>query len=147
MSRARTSRPWSSVPSQLTESGRDGAAMLPDVPAQIGIAIVGRRRELAAESRLGIVREDGKVKMPVIGDDQRTIVGDEFGAEAQEHQREKDPERPEPALVGPEISEAPPRQGRQPKSEPALPRRSGQCGRGRAHAQRVPKSMRGSTTM
>ena len=56
----------------------DDAALVRDQLLQIGIAIVGRGLEVAAESGLGIADERRKVQTPVELDQKRTIVGDQL---------------------------------------------------------------------
>ncbi len=57
----------------------DGAALGRDLLLQIGIAIVGGGFEVAAEGGLGIADESRPVEMAVILDQERAVVGDQFG--------------------------------------------------------------------
>ena len=53
-----------------------------------GIAIIRRRLE-AAELFLGIIDEDRKQNLALVGGDQRPVVGDELGAQRSDEQNEK----------------------------------------------------------
>jgi len=77
----------------------DAAALFRDQLLQIGIAIIRRGLEIPAEGGLGIGDEGGKIQMPVILDQERAIVGDQFGEQRNKEQDQKDPERPIAAAV------------------------------------------------
>ena len=68
--------------------------------ADEGIEIVGLGGEIAAETRLGIIREQRKKCFSVVVRDDRPIVGDEFGAKTQGHQHHEDPKTPPAAPIG-----------------------------------------------
>src|SRR5207253_121774 len=63
------------------------------------IAVVGRGRKFAAKCRFRVVDEDREVPGPLVGRKDRPVIGDEFGEQSKDEQREKDPQRPEPAPV------------------------------------------------
>ncbi len=58
---------------------------------QIRIAIIGGGAEHVAEVGVRIGDEDRKEGLAVEVDEQRLVVGDEFGAKRQHEQREKNP--------------------------------------------------------
>ena len=84
-----------------------------DLVGDEGVAKIGARLE-PAEFVLGIVEEDGKQDLALVGGDQRPVVGDEFREQRSDEQDEKDPERPCAALVAAEIVEAAPVHRREP---------------------------------
>ena len=86
----------------------DAAALVLDQLLQIGIAIVGRGLEVAAEGRLRIGDEGRPVEMAVIFDQERPVVGDQLGEQRHHEQDHEDPERPVAAPVRLEILPAPP---------------------------------------
>jgi hypothetical protein len=78
---------------------KDEAALVRDQLLQIGIAIIGGGLEIAAERGLRIADEGRKIQMPVEFDEERPIVGDQFGKQRDEEQNEKNPQRPVAAAV------------------------------------------------
>ena len=70
-----------------------------------GVAIVGHGQK-APEFLLGIVDEHGKEQFALVGNDDRFVVGDEFGEQRDDEQNEKNPERNIAAPVATEIVEA-----------------------------------------
>ena len=132
------------------------AALLRDQLLQIGIAIVGRGLEVAAEGRLRIGDERRENRLAVVADEERLVVGDELGEQRDDEQDQEDPERPVAAPVGLEILPAPPVDRRQrraaaaPAARRARPATTAAVSGGPAerarppHTSRVSKSMRGS---
>ena len=70
------------------------------------VAVVGLGLEEAAEGGLRIGDEDGEVEAAVVADEQRLVVGDQLGAQADQQQRREDPQRPAAAPVGAEVRQA-----------------------------------------
>ena len=54
-----------------------------------------------AEFGLYISCENREIIIPLILDEERLVIGDEFGKQGQDEQRKKNPERPETALYQP----------------------------------------------
>ena len=84
-----------------------------------GIAIVGRGLEIAAERGLGIADEGRPIEMAVILDQERPVVGDQFGEQRDEEQDQEYPERPVAAAVRLEILPAPPVERRRSQGDDA----------------------------
>ena len=81
----------------------DGAALGRDLLLQIRIAVIGRGLEVAAEGGFGIADEGRPIEMAVILDQERAVVGDQFGEQRDQEQDHEDPERPVTAAVGLEV--------------------------------------------
>ncbi len=82
----------------------DHPAMRLDLVGDERIAIIGAR-EKAAEFRFRIILKDREQQFALVGGDHRPVVGDEFGKQRSDEQKEKNPERPIAALVVTEIGE------------------------------------------
>jgi hypothetical protein len=80
-----------------------GAALVRDQFLQIGIAVVGGGFEIATKSGFGIADEGREIQMAVELDQERTVVGDQFGEQRDHEQDQEDPERPVAAAVGLEV--------------------------------------------
>src|SRR5882724_4021438 len=78
---------------------KDAAALVGDLLLQIGIAVIGRGLEVAAEGSLGIADKGRPVEMAVILDEEATSVGDQLGEQVNKEQDQENPERPVTALV------------------------------------------------
>ena len=65
--------------------------------------------------------EDRPVILALVFDQDRLVVGDELGEQADEEQDEEDPQRPEAAPVGLEDFEPPPLKRRQPRPRIGMP--------------------------
>ena len=63
--------------------------------------------------------------MPVEAHEDGPVVGDELGEEADDEQRQEDPQRPEAALIGTKEAEAPLSQRRDAPAEESRLRRRG----------------------
>ncbi len=96
----------------------DPAALVRDQFLQVGIAIVGRGLEVAAEGRLGIADEGRPVEVAVILDQERPVVGDQLGEQRDHEQHEEYPERPVSPPVRLEVLPAPPVERRHGKGMP-----------------------------
>src|SRR5215467_14323203 len=68
-------------------------------------------------------REGRDVKAAVVANEQRPVVGDQFGAEAQQKQDQENPERPEAAPVLAEVAEPAAREGADGRNGLDLPGR------------------------
>ena len=101
-----------------------------DQLGDLGILVVGLGGELAAEGGLGVGLEDREIEGAVVAHQDRPVVGDQFGEQADEEQRGEEDERPGAAPIGEESLEAAPRDRRKPHQAP-----------------RASKSIRGSTSM
>ena len=75
--------------------------MRPDGRAQIGVGVVGLdRQEVLDRTRLPNSRCSAGKNQPAFGVyDQRPVVGDELGKQADEEQDAENPQRPQPASV------------------------------------------------
>ena len=80
--------------------------------ADVGVEVVGRRREVAAEGGLGIGVEHRRIVGAVELHQQRPVVGDELGEQGDREQRQEQPQRPPATAVGAEVAETPTGQGR-----------------------------------
>ena len=80
----------------------DHPAIGVDLVADIVGAVVGFGQE-AAELLLRIVDQHRQQDFALVGGEDRLVVGDEFGAEAEAEQQQEYPERPVAAPVGLEI--------------------------------------------
>ena len=65
--------------------------MLAEKILQMRIAVIGGGTEIVAELGVGIGHEYGKEALAVEMDEQRLVVGDEFGAQRNHEQDEKNP--------------------------------------------------------
>src|SRR5262249_58999269 len=81
----------------------DGTALVRDQLLPIGIAIIGRSLEVAAERGLRIGNEGRPVEMAVELDQERPVVGNQLGKQRYEEQDREYPERPVTPLVRSEI--------------------------------------------
>jgi hypothetical protein len=72
-----------------------------------GIAIIGCGAEVVAEIGVGIGEEDREIALAFDMDEDRLVVGDEFGEQSDEEQDEENPQRPVAALIGFEVSPPP----------------------------------------
>lgn len=52
------------------------------VVSDIGVPVVGRCRKVSAESLLVVCFDNGKIIFPLIFDNQRLVIGQQFGQEA-----------------------------------------------------------------
>ncbi|MGY3078967.1 hypothetical protein ACVWZZ_005375 [Bradyrhizobium sp. LM6.10] len=86
----------------------DAAAFVPDQLLQIGIAIIGRRFEVAAESGFRIGDDGRPVEAAIIFDHERPVIGDQLGEQRHHKQDHEEPERPVAAPVRLEILPAAP---------------------------------------
>ncbi len=64
------------------------------------VAVIGVG-EKAAEFLFRIIMRDGEQDFALVDDEDRLVVGDEFGEQRQAEQREENPQRPQPALIAP----------------------------------------------
>ena len=100
----------------------------------------------AAEFGLGVEAEDrGEVFAPVLDED-RFVVGDELGRQAQTKEDEENPQTPVPPPVGPEILPASTVEAGETNAQKS-PLRCGRRFEMGAHTSLLSKSMRGSTSM
>ncbi len=104
----------------------DQPALVADELLDLGVAVVRLGREDAAEGGLRIVEEHRHEEMAVVEDEERAVVGDELGEQAQDEEQEEEPERPEAAPVGAEVGEP----ARVDRREPE---RQAEEARGRCH--------------
>ena len=108
-----------------------------------GVPVIGLRLEIAAEPRFRIGREDRHQELALVGDEDRLVVGDELGEEAQDEERREDPEGPVAAPVGAEVLQTPPGQRRDAEPQETVPARDL---RPHQATSRRSKSIRGSMT-
>ena len=95
----------------------------------VGVGVIGLGgQEIGAERILAVILQDRNEPVPVETDQQRPVVRDELGEEAEQEQREEHPHRPVAAAVLAEDGQAASRQRRK-------------------RHRRASKSMRGSTTV
>jgi hypothetical protein len=80
------------------------------------------------EFGFGVIDQGRHQQFALVGDQDRPVIGDKFGAERDDKQHEENPQRPKTPPIGTEIGEAPAIDGRE-----------------RTHSSRLSKSMRGST--
>ena len=128
-SRASRSRPRSSVPSRLSRVGGAGIRLLGEVVdravvigvgrkqrevaglrevlADQRIEVVGGRREVAAERGLRQRLHDREVPLPFVAHDQRLVVRQHLGEQAQAEQRRRNSDQAD--VAEPVAAEAPPR--------------------------------------
>ena len=108
--------------------------------------------EKAAEFLLRIIMQDRQQHLALVDDEDRPVVGDDFGDEREAEQDDEDPERPISTLVRSEIGEPAPVDRTEPQPAPRLGRRqrrfaplaASSAGAFNAQTSRVSKSMRGS---
>src|SRR6185437_9878181 len=106
MRRASTSRPWSSVPSQLYSRSPQFLSSLRSTTALHCASLssqVGGDVEIAAKGGLRIEEDDREIGLAVVAQVERLVVGDEFGEQRDHEQDQEDPQRPIAAPVGFEI--------------------------------------------
>ena len=75
-------------------------ARLSELALDEGVEVVGRSREIAAEGRLGQVLQHRRIPMPLIAQQQRPVVRDQLGAQAQHHQQREQPQAEPAQAVG-----------------------------------------------
>ena len=84
----------------------DGPAVRLHLLQDHRVLVVGDGQE-AAELRLGIVDQHREQQLALVVGDDRLVVGDELGEQAEHEQREEDPQAPVAAPVGLEVAPAP----------------------------------------
>ena len=111
----------------------DRPAVLLDLLADDRVAVIGAGQE-AAELLLRVVDENGDEPLALVAGEDRPVVGDELGEQAQHEQDREDPERPVAAPVGAEVLPAPAVDGRE--LDEALARQGRGDGRRRRRSNR-----------
>ena len=110
-----------------------------------GVPVVGDGEE-PAELRFRIVDQHGHQHLALVADEDRPVVGDELGEQAQHEQSEEDPEAPIPAAVGLEILPAPLVDRRAQARWRKRPRNSGGWRPGRGTPSARPRAIAGAAS-